>query len=159
MVPQLERVAREYGVLVKSSGGFDSVTVKHGIGRRFGGTTILHVGDYDASGECMLFDALAEDTRAFAHHYGEPLEFVRLAVTPDQIQRYNLPTAPPKKSSHQAKKRLTETTQAEAFDPATLAILIEVGIESRIDMDIYRQVVEAERQERTQLIAHLEAAL
>jgi hypothetical protein len=31
MVPQLERVANPYGVAVKSSGGFDSVTVKHGI--------------------------------------------------------------------------------------------------------------------------------
>lgn len=138
MVPQLERVARDYGVLVKSSGGFDSVTVKHGVGQRFGGTTILHVGDYDASGECM-FDALAEDARAFAEHYGEPLEFVRLAVTPDQIQRYRLSTAPPKDSSHQAKKRLTETTQAEAFDPATLAVIVSVGIESRLDMDIYHQ--------------------
>ena len=154
MVPQLDRVARDYGVLVKSSGGFDSVTVKHNIGRHFGGTTILHVGDYDPSGECM-FDALAEDARAFAEYYGDAIEFVRLAVTPDHIQRYGLPTAPPKASSHQAKKQLMETTQAEALDPATLATIVQVGIESRLDWAIYRQAVDIEEQERAALLARL----
>lgn len=156
MVPQLERVARDYGVLVKSSGGFDSVTVKHNIGRHFGGTTILHVGDYDPSGECM-FDALAEDARAFAEYYGDAIEFVRLAVTPDHIQRYGLPTAPSKASSHQAKKQLMETTQAEALDPATLATIVQVGIESRLDWAVYRQAVDIEEQERAALLTRLGA--
>lgn len=158
MVPQLERVASNYGVLVKSSGGFDSVTVKHNAGLHFGGTTILHVGDYDPSGECM-FDALAEDVRAFADHYGNPVEFVRLAVTPEHIRQYDLPTAPPKESSHQAKKQLVETTQAEALDPVTLASIVKEGIESRIDWALYRQVIETEEQERAELLARLSDAV
>jgi hypothetical protein len=36
MVPQLERVAEPYGVAVRSSGGFDSTTVKHQLGRLYG---------------------------------------------------------------------------------------------------------------------------
>lgn len=36
MVPQLNRVASRYGIPVRSSGGFDSTTVKHSLGRFYG---------------------------------------------------------------------------------------------------------------------------
>jgi hypothetical protein len=154
MAPQLARVAGDYGALVKSSGGFDSVTVKHDVGRVFDNVIILHVGDYDPSGEVM-FDALAEDVGAFAQHYGNYVEFVRLAVTPEHIRLYDLPTAPPKPSSHQQCKGLTETTQAEALDPATLADIVRTAIESRMNMDVYRQVVDAEEADREELRRHI----
>ena len=156
MVPQLERVAGEYGVTVKSSGGFDSTTVKHALGSEWDGITVLHVGDFDPSGECM-FDALAEDVLAFAEAYGNDVEFIRLAVTPEQIAQFDLPTAPPKASSHQTKQQMTETTQAEALDPADLAAIVRAGIESRVDLDIYQQAVELEQRERRQMIKWVEA--
>jgi hypothetical protein len=157
MVPQLERVAKPYGVSVASSGGFDSLTVKHTAACRLGGAEpveVLHVGDYDPSGECM-YDALAEDITAFAEHYGHEVSFTRLAVTPEQVRRYSLPTAPPKKSSHQDRKQMTETVQAEALDPATLAGIVEQGIRDRFDLDVYRQAVEREARERDDLRARL----
>ena len=97
MVPQLERVATPYGVPVKSSGGFDSTTVKHAIAKawRHGPVTVLHVGDFDPSGECM-FGALSEDVRAFSESFGGDVEFIRLAVNAEHIALYDLPTAPPK---------------------------------------------------------------
>jgi hypothetical protein len=157
MVPQIRSVASDYGVTVKSSGGFDSVTTKHAISRPLDNAVVLHIGDYDPSGECM-FDALAEDITAFGSHYGNDIEFYRLAVTPAQIRAYNLPTAPPKASSHQARKAMTETTQAEAIDPASLAAIIREAIESRLDMDVYRQVVNVECDERQAIIAQWEVA-
>jgi len=48
-----------------------------------------------------------------------------------------------------------ETTQAEALDPATLAAIVQVGIESRLDWAIYRQAVDIEEQERAALLARL----
>lgn len=73
MVPQLERVADPYGVSVLSSGGFDSVTVKHEFGKECAGegrpVEVLHVGDLDPSGAHMALN-LTEDAAAFAHHYG-----------------------------------------------------------------------------------------
>ncbi|MEA3275543.1 MAG: hypothetical protein U9Q81_09715 [Pseudomonadota bacterium] len=157
MVPQLERVAATYGVMVKSSGGFDSLTVKHQAGRMTADVPIevLHVGDFDPSGECM-FDALAEDVTAFAEHYGNDVLFSRVAVTPEHIALYHLPTAPPKASSHQAKKRMSETTQAEALDPATLADIVREGIEDRMDEGAYRQAVEIEQHERKWLLDQLQ---
>ena len=51
MAPQLARVAHEYGVTVYSSGGFDSLTVKHAAAQRIVErdvpTVVLHVGDFD----------------------------------------------------------------------------------------------------------------
>lgn len=152
MVPQLERVANPYGIAVKSSGGFDSTTIKHAIGRDWRGhVSVVHVGDYDPSGECM-YNALAEDVQAFAWEYGGDIEFVRLAVTQNHIEQYDLPTAPPKTSSHQTKKRMEVTTQAEALDPATLAAIVRDGITSRMDMNIYRQAVEREEADRETLL-------
>jgi len=159
MVPQLERVAEPYSVTVKSSGGFDSITVKHQIGQQWGQyrpVTILHIGDYDPSGECM-FDALQEDCTAFAEHYGNTLDFVRIAVTPRQIIDYDLETAPPKDSSHQSKKRMTQTTQAEALDPATLANILRSEIESRLNMDNFRLIGETETDARAGIIQQMQA--
>ncbi len=155
MVPQLERVAGPCGVTVKSSGGFDSTTVKHLMGSKWGKCAVLHVGDYDPSGECM-YDALSEDVRAFAGAYGNDITFTRLAVTREHIVEHDLPTAPPKASTHQEKKQMDLTTQAEALDPATLAEIVRYGIEGRMNMDIYRQAVETEATDKAALLEWIE---
>lgn len=160
MVPQLEKVADDYSVPVKSSGGFDGTTIKHTIGRDWGKSrpvTILHIGDYDPSGECM-FDALSEDVTAFADYYGNRIEFVRIAVTPEQVEKYNLPTELPKKSSHQDKKQMTETVQAEALDPTVLAHVLRCEIESRLDMSNFQPVVILEAEERSRIISTMRSA-
>ncbi len=153
MVPQLSSAVAEWGVTVKSSGGFDSLTVKHSMGQLWGrqSTLVLHIGDYDPSGECM-FDALSEDVTAFAEHYGNEIEFIRLAVKPDQIKKFNLPTAPPKTSTHQLKKQMAFTVQAEALDPATLADIVRKAVISRIDLGIYEATLASEATERDRLM-------
>jgi hypothetical protein len=68
MVPQLARIADPYGIEVCSSGGFDSLTDKHRIGRLWVGrqaVTVLHLGDHDPSG-VHVFSSLAEDIEEFA---------------------------------------------------------------------------------------------
>ena len=101
MVPQLARIADPYGIEVCSSGGFDSLTDKHRIGRLWAGRraiTVLHLGDHDPSG-VHVFSSLAEDIEEFAADYGGDVEFVRVAVTPGPARQYNLPSAPPSQSS------------------------------------------------------------
>jgi hypothetical protein len=99
-----------------------------------------------------MFDALAEDIEAFADSYGRHIEFSRLAVTSRHVDLYDLPTAPPKPSTHQQRKHMTETTQAEALDPAALADIVRDGIESRMDLGVYRHVVKTEARERAALV-------
>ena len=157
MVPQLQRVAHEYGVPVKSSGGFDSLTVKHALSRQLGAdkpATVLHIGDFDPSGEVM-FDALAEDVGAFAAGYGHEVRFIRLAVTSGHIAQYSLPTAPPKESTHQARKQMVETVQAEALDPATLGRIVQQAIAGCMDEQVLDDVMGAEDEEQQRLVYHL----
>jgi hypothetical protein len=69
MVPILEGIAGPYSCVVNTGGGYDSVTAKHRLAERVRDrameaglkTLILHVGDFDASGEDMA-EVLREDT-------------------------------------------------------------------------------------------------
>lgn len=83
MVPQLDRVARTYGVPVRSSGGFDSTTVKHDLAVIYSQidkpVRVLHVGDLDPSGE-HLHNALGEDLNAFMEQLGGRCTVRRVAA-------------------------------------------------------------------------------
>ncbi len=161
MVPQLERVAHRYGVPVISSGGFDSLTAKHDMAERYAGigeTLVLHLGDYDPSG-VHIFSSLAEDVEAFVCGMtgGElsfmsdaGVEFERLAVLPEHIKQYGLPTAPPKATDRRSFGD-TRTVQAEAFDPATLAQIVDDAITSRLNMELYAKALEFQKAVRKNL--------
>lgn len=159
MVPQLERVAREYSVPVYSSGGFDSVTAKHEVAEEFsrlGSATVLHVGDLDPSGVHM-FGSLDEDVRAFLASMGGDVDFVRLAVTREHVERLSLPTAPAKPTDRRAFSG--DTVQAEAIPPDELARIVRGAIVDRLDGHILEAVLAAEEAERTRLVEHVSGIL
>ncbi|MCX5316681.1 hypothetical protein [Streptomyces sp. NBC_00154] len=89
MVSQLARVEEEFGISCYSGGGFGGLAGKHDAAERVIAdgkrTGVLHIGDYDASGEWIL-TALAEDVTAFAAAAAAEVEFVRVAVTPEQVE-------------------------------------------------------------------------
>lgn len=153
MVPQLERVANQYSVPAYSSGGFDSLTAKHAVAKQISDhgehVEILHLGDHDPTGVHM-FGSLDEDVQVFAQHYGGVVEFTRLAVPPDQVEQFDLPTAPPKMSDNRSFEGLT--TQCEALDPVTLANIVRAGIESRQDATVRQAVIDQEADTRDELL-------
>jgi hypothetical protein len=70
MVPILQRVGNVYSARVNTGGGYDSVTAKHRLAQRVRDrakdrlrTLVLHVGDFDGSGEDMC-EVLREDAGA-----------------------------------------------------------------------------------------------
>jgi hypothetical protein len=101
-----------------SGGGFDSLTDKHkfaaALAEHDRPTEVLHIGDHDPSGVSM-FLAFLEDVEAFTRDLGGAATFTRLAVTPEQIDRYDLPTAPAKDTDKRAFSGAT--CQAEALAP------------------------------------------
>jgi hypothetical protein len=68
MMPQLARVAERFSVPVYSCGGFASLpAVRHIVDRAYGRnvpTVLLHVGDFDPSGEAV-FDHIVGDASEF----------------------------------------------------------------------------------------------
>jgi hypothetical protein len=150
MMPQISKVSSRYSVPVYSCSGFDSLTAKYDLvqdiasaftyrGRR---TIVLHLGDYDPSGE-NIFDVIAEDVHAFLlsiipHKYpGDVALFRRVALTPELIRVHSLPTAPAKRTDSRSKRwGGRETCQLEALPPDVLANVITREIESYLDPDL-----------------------
>src|SRR5262245_21299040 len=157
MVPQLERVAHPFGATVMSGGGFDSTTDRHNFAAALAGhdrpTEVLHIGDHDPSGVSM-FLAFLEDVEAFTRERGDSAIFTRLAVTPQQIVEYRLPTAPPKATDNRAFSG--QTCQAEALPPDVLANILRSAIEERVDQRVLDRVLRQERRIRRELIKRFE---
>ncbi len=76
----------------------------------------------------------------------QPPEFLRAAVIREQIERYSLPTSPPKKSDKRSVFTDTITVQAEALPPDVLQAEIRAAIEPFID-----EAVLAEQRERSKV--------
>jgi hypothetical protein len=157
MLPQIERIARPYGIAVQSSGGFDSLTAKYGMAGFLGecaAAEVLHIGDHDPSG-VHVFASLAEDVRAICRDLGHAVEiaFTRLAVTPEQITQLGLPTAPPKPTDRRSFEG--EAVQAEAIPPDVLATIVHEAIERRLDHAALDLVLAAEQRAKGELLARL----
>ena len=172
MMPQLERVCEPYSIPVYSCSGFDSVSAKYQLkescwraytyqGRR---TVILHLGDYDPSGESIFNDGLVEDVYAFLNRdvpHKEPHEvatFERVALKPEHIERFNLPTAPPKDSDSRTKNwQGAATCQLEALPPDVLAGLLDATAKTYLNLAVYERDLAAEEEERRRITKALPA--
>ena len=170
MVPMLARMVSPWSIPVYSTGGFSSVTVTYEVAERVVArdrpTVLLHVGDYDPSGE-SIFESMTQDIGAFVvgkyggkwnPETGETLELAgerpclfkprRVALTEAQVAEYDLPTAPPKATDSRSNNWLGSTTQAEAMPPSLLEEVVRDAVRSYIDRDAYAEVIEREREDR-----------
>ena len=158
MAPQLARVADEFSVPVFSSGGFASLTAVRMIAERalerLTPTILLHVGDYDPSGE-SIFSSIAADAAAFveADKIINTLKIipVRVALTAEQVKMYALPTAPAKTSDSRSGRWTGETCQLEALPPDTLAEIVKREIEKRLDLDLLEDQIRRESADKIDL--------
>jgi hypothetical protein len=159
MIPQLAKVAERFSVPVYSAGGFASLSaVRHIANRaveRNVPTVLLDVGDFDPSGE-SIFAAMAEDAAAFVRDdrtiHTPNIESVRVALTRDQVDRYQLPTAPPKATDSRSRTWPGGTCQLEALPPDVLAGLVEDAIIEHLNADLLEATLLAERSERAELL-------
>jgi hypothetical protein len=161
MLPQIDDVTAPFSVRAYSSGGFDSLTAKKGLADRIvmveKPAIILHLGDYDPSG-VSTFDSVAEDVTAFVEadrrHGQVTVDVHRIALTRDQVAEYDLPTAPPKVSTH-SRNWNGDTCQLEALPPNIIADILKEALWQHIDPSKYLEDCEAEEADReaiTQLL-------
>lgn len=75
----------------------------------------------------------------------------RVALTGDQVEEYDLPTAPPKPSDTRSVNWVGETCQLEALPPDTLADVVEDAILDVLDRDLLEAMWDRERNERVQI--------
>jgi hypothetical protein len=162
MAPQLARVADEFSVPVFSSGGFSSLSAVRLIAERACArdvpTVILHVGDFDPSGE-SIFEAVTADASAFVADdrvlQTQRIIPKRVALTEQQVAAYGLPTAPPKRSDTRSARWNGETCQLEALAPDELADIVHEAIDEWFDFDRWMEETGRERSDRTELLKAL----
>jgi len=164
MLPQLFRVAERYSIPVYSSGGFDSLTAKKTLADRIcekgKPAIILHLGDFDPSGQ-SIFDSVAADVSAFVEA-DRPwatvsVSFRRVALTGEQVKEYDLPTVPPKATDSRTKSWDGGTCQLEALPPDEIASILRKAIIRSIDFRTLENEREQEKLDRVKIAGSLPA--
>jgi hypothetical protein len=158
MAPQLARVATKFSVPVFSSGGFSSLSAVRSIVDRARlantATVLLHVGDYDPSGE-SIFEAMCEDASAFLETdqiiATQRLIPKRVALTEDQVLDFDLPTSPPKSSDSRSSTWQGGTCQLEALEPNMLAETVQDAISAWFDAYKLETLIAAEHADQADL--------
>jgi hypothetical protein len=98
---------------------------------------ILYFGDYDVRG----LDIQRDVANRLQHLGLDDLQIERVALTKEQIQQYNLPPAPAKKTDCMAfgwiESQGDVAWELDALEPKTLQKLIKEAIENYLDKQVY----------------------
>jgi hypothetical protein len=108
-------------------------------------TYIYHFGDFDPSG-VNAAEKIEQTLREM-----EPeakIHFERVAVTPEQIDQWNLPTRPTKKSDSRSKNFGDTSVELDAIPPADLRVLVEHVIQQHLPQRQFEILKIAEASER-----------
>jgi hypothetical protein len=131
-------VTREYDVPLMVARGYSSETFAYNAAEAMGETGkpcyVYYTGDFDPSGW-----QIARTLEGCLLGFGAPVVFERLAVNPEQIQTWALPTRPSKISDTRCKAFFaefgdgTESVELDAIHPDLLRGLVRDAIEQHID--------------------------
>ena len=118
---------------------------------------IYHLGDFDPSG-VNAGEKIEETLREMAPD--AEIYFERVAVTPEQIAVWDLPTRPTKATDTRAKSFCAESVELDAIAPDDLRTLVSDVIERHLPQQEFEILKEAEKSERELLsaLARREAA-
>src|SRR5580704_10620732 len=101
---------------------------------------VYHLGDFDPSG-IDAGEKIERTLRALAPT--AEIHFERIAVTPEQITAWNLPSRPTKQSDSRAKGFGALSVELDAIDPNRLRDLVEKAIERHLPPHQYRVLMAA----------------
>lgn len=107
-------------------------------------TSVYYLGDHDPSG-VDISRKLEEDLHEFTFGIAE---FERIAVTAGQIERWQLPSRPTKKTDTRAKNFLGESVELDAIPAPEFRGLVRDAIEDHVDQRQLEVLRTAEAEER-----------
>ena len=130
----VRKVTYEYDVPLMVARGFPGETFLWGAGQEINEigkpTVIYQLDDHDPSG-VAAWEHTQRALRKFCPD--ADLTFERLAVTPEQIDTFNLQTRPTKQSDSRARTFDGESVEVDAIPTRILRQIVRDAIESRID--------------------------
>jgi hypothetical protein len=111
--------------------------------------TIYHLGDFDPSGQTAA-KTIRDDLLEMSGR--DDLEFVQLAVLPEQIKNWDLPTRPTKKKGNcHAKNWEGDSVELDAIHPGVLRQLVSDAITDHLPLEEIHALRVAEESERDAL--------
>ena len=116
---------------------------------------LYYLGDHDPSG-VDIPRKVERDLRAFAPE--AEIHFECVAVTPQQIEEWQLPTRPTKKTDSRSKNFQGESVEVDAIEPDKLRELVRECIDQHVDQDALAVNEVAEESER-EILWNIMAAL
>lgn len=148
-----EDTLESYGVTLNVGRGYDGWTSLYKAAKRYGdgdSVVILYFGDFDPSGEDMV-RSLKERLSFFQ---ASP-EIIKLALTLDDISRYNLPPDFAKKTDSRAKSFIAKhgdvSVELDALPIDILEQRIIEGVEAYMDIEALEQTGKIEQAEKKQI--------
>jgi len=119
---------------------------------------LYYAGDFDPSG-LSIYNSLVERIRNFGEA-GKYVNFKRIALTPEQIEKYKLPSDPGKQADPNYKRFVLEygerVVELDSLPPDALRELVRGCIEEHIAYELLVQVKETEFEEQLRLQEFLE---
>jgi hypothetical protein len=142
-------VTELYDVPLMVARGYASLSFLHGAAEYIATLDvpafIYHLGDFDPSG-VNAGEKIEQTLRELAPY--ADIHFERLAVTPDQIRDWSLPTRPTKASDSRSKGFGLISVELDAIAPKDLRDLAEQAIQQHLPPDQFSVLKAAERSER-----------
>jgi len=138
-----------YDVPLMVARGYASLSFLHTAAEHISGlevpTFIYHFGDYDPSG-VNAGEKIEQTLKELAPD--ADITFERVAVTPDLIELWDLPTRPTKTSDSRSKGFGDISVELDAIEPDKLRELVELVIQRHLPADQLEVLKAAEESER-----------
>lgn len=147
----LFRVTSKYHIRLMVNRGYSSISAMYDAHRRLrSGDVILYFGDHDPSGKDMV-----RDIREWMEEFGREVDVRPVALTMEQIRRFNPPPNPAKITDPRAKWYIREygrtSWELDALPPRELIRLAEEAVEELIDLDQYNRCLDREQRDIEEL--------
>lgn len=147
----LFRVTSKYHIRLMVNRGYSSISAMYDAHRRLrSGDVILYFGDHDPSGKDMV-----RDIRERMEEFGREIDVRPVALTMEQIRRFNPPPNPAKITDPRAKWYIREygrtSWELDALPPRELIRLAEEAVEELIDLDQYNRCLDREQRDIEEL--------
>ena len=156
----MRRVTSHYQINLMVNRGYSSTSAMYDARQRIQraedeekkNPIILYLGDHDPSGLDMIRDVW-ERLRGL----WTAAEVVHIALTKEQIEKYDPPPNPAKVTDPRAGNYISEhgevSWEVDALSPEVLEETIKEKIEERIDLDLFNEMLVEEEEDRKELEA------
>jgi hypothetical protein len=147
-------ITEMYDVPLMVARGYASLSFLYSAAEYINGLTvaayIYHLGDFDPSG-VNAGEKIEETLRELAPD--AEIYFERIAVTPEQIEEWELPTPPTKASDTRAKAFGSNlSVELDAIEPNQLRAIVQEVIEVHLPAEQFEVLKAAEQSERELLV-------